>query len=77
MKKELICNTQYIDYYLQKHKISKYKFAKECGISIYILNKIYNQNKNVDSIHILPIVKKLNISLNTFLFLENKTKQST
>ena len=47
MKNKLRMNTQYIDFYLQKHRITQEEFAKQCNITIKELNGIYNQ-KNID-----------------------------
>ena len=40
-------NTQYIDFYLQKHKITKEEFAKECNLTTKELQDVYNQ-KNIN-----------------------------
>lgn len=67
MEKELIMNTQYIDAYIQRNNITKEDFAKKCGISLKELNDVYNQ-KNVDIVLVVTIVKVLNITSDTFTF---------
>ena len=69
MKNKLRMNTQYIDFYLQKHQITKHEFAKRCEISKYNLTSVYNQ-KNIDIFIMLKIVEVLKISCDTFLFKE-------
>ena len=69
MKNKLRMNTQYIDFYLQKNQITKAEFAKKCKISSKELNDVYNQ-KNIDIVLMVKIVEILNISCNTFLFME-------
>ncbi len=69
MKNKLRMNTQYIDFYLQKNKISKEEFCARCNITIKELNSVYNQ-KNVDIVLAVKIVEVLHISTDTFLFLE-------
>ena len=76
MKNKLRMNTQYIDFYLQKHKISKDEFAKICNLTAKELQDVYNQ-KNVDIIIAIKIVEILNITTDTFLFMEKyKSKKS-
>ncbi|MBQ8615015.1 MAG: hypothetical protein IJ415_00370 [Clostridia bacterium] len=67
MEKELIMNTQYIYAYIQRNNITKEDFAKKCGISLKELNDVYNQ-KNVDIVLVVTIVKVLNITSDTFTF---------
>ena len=67
MEKELIMNTQYIDAYIQRNNISKVEFAKKCGITMKELNDIYNQ-KNVDIVLVVRVVKELKITSDTFTF---------
>lgn len=67
MEKELIMNTQYIDAYIQRNKLSKNEFAKKCGITMKELNDVYAQ-QNVDIVLIVKIVKMLNITSDTFTF---------
>ena len=69
MKTKLRMNTQYIDFYLQKHQISKEEFAKQCNITIKELNDVYNQ-KNIDIVLMIKIVELLQITCDTFLFKE-------
>lgn len=69
MEKKLVMNTQYIDYYLQEHKMSKQGFAKKCEISLKFLEDIYNQHC-ADVFQILKIIKVLNIRSDTFLFMD-------
>lgn len=69
MKNKLRMNTQYIDFYLQKNKITKEEFAKICNISIKELQNIYNQ-KNIDIFTAIKVVEILKISTDTFLFME-------
>ena len=69
MKNKLRMNTQYIDFYLQKHQITKEEFAKQCNITIKELNDIYNQN-NIDIVLMIKIVELLQITCDTFLFKE-------
>ena len=72
-------NTQYIDHFLQSKKISKEEFCKKCNIDINLLHRIYNQERFIKAFDIIPILKLLNISCDTFLFMENfsSTKKST
>ena len=74
MEKKLRCNTQYIDFYLQKHKISKKEFCDRCGIKLSSLNGVYEQ-RNVTADKIFYICEVLNITIDTFLFLEKRNKQ--
>ena len=69
MKNKLRMNTQYIDFYLQKHQISKEEFAKRCDITLKELNDVYSQ-KNIDIFLMIKIVKLLQITSDTFLFME-------
>lgn len=75
MKEKLRMNTQYIDFYLQKNKITKVEFAKRCDISNKDLDDVYKQ-KNIDIFLMVKIVEVLKISCNTFLFME-KSKNNT
>ena len=75
MKNKLRMNTQYIDFYLQKNQITKDEFAKRCNISNKELNDVYNQ-KNIDIFIVVKVVEVLNITCNTFLFME-KHKETT
>ncbi len=69
MKNKLRMNTQYIDFYLQKHQISKEEFAKQCDINNKELTDIYNQ-KNIDIYTAIKVVETLKITTDTFLFME-------
>ncbi len=68
MEKELIMNTQYIDYYLQKNNLSKKDFAKKCGITLNELNEIYKQSSNINLSVVIQVVQTLKIKSDTFLF---------
>ena len=76
MKNKLRMNTQYIDFYLQKHQITKEEFAKRCEISKYNLSCVYNQ-KNIDIITMVKIVEVLKITADTFLFKERIHPKNT
>ena len=76
MKNKLRMNTQYIDFYLQKHQISKEEFAKRCNLSINELNSVYNQ-KNIDIVIMIKIVELLQITCDTFLFKEKSYPKRT
>lgn len=67
---KLCYNTQYIDFYMQENNISKEQFCEKCGISKNLLNKIYEQ-KSLRVDLLIPVVDVLNITLDTFLFMEN------
>lgn len=69
MKNKLRMNTQYIDFYLQKHKITKEEFAKECNLTTKELQDVYNQ-KNINIFTAIKIVEILKITTDTFLFME-------
>ena len=69
--KKLRLNTQYIDFYLQQHKITKKEFCNRCGIEISTLNSIYQQ-RNISIEKIIPITDFLKITTDTFLFLEKR-----
>ena len=56
-KKELIEN------YLAANKISKTKFCKLCGISLYTLQKIMNNNRNYQIAALFKIAKLLKIQV--------------
>ena len=73
MKKKLRCNTQYIDFYLHKHKITKKEFCARCGITLSSLNGVYEQ-RNVTADKVFYICEVLNISVDTFLFHEKIKK---
>ena len=76
MKTKLRMNTQYIDFYLQKHQISKEEFAKQCNITIKELNDVYNQ-KNIDIFLMIKVVELLQITCDTFLFKEKSFPKRT
>ena len=67
MEKELIMNTQYIDAYIQRNNISKIEFAKKYWITMKELSDIYEQ-KNVDIVLVVKVVKELKITSDTFTF---------
>lgn len=75
----LFYNTQYIDHFLQNKKISQEEFCKLCNIDIDLLHRIYNQDGYIKTFDVIPILKLLNISCDTFLFREKfyATKKST
>ncbi len=76
MKNKLRMNTQYINFYLQKHQITKEEFARRCEISKCNLNSVYNQ-KNIDIITMVKIVEVLKITTDTFLFKERIYPKNT
>lgn len=67
---KLCYNTQYIDFYMQENNISKEQFCSKCGISQNLLNRIYEQ-KSLRADLLIPVIQVLNITLDTFLFMEN------
>ena len=67
-------NTQYIDHFLQKNGISKEEFCNKCKIDINLLYRIYKQEKNIKAFDIIPILKLLNISCDTFQTFHNQRK---
>ena len=67
MENKLFMNTQYIDFYLQGHNMTKTEFSKKCDITLKELNDVYAQ-KDVNIFVILNIVKVLRIKSDTFLF---------
>jgi len=76
MNKSKILNTIYIDNYLKENRISKKEFCRRCGISYYILKRIYAQ-KNMSIIAPLKVVDFLNISMDKFLYIDiKKTRNS-
>ena len=82
MKKRLIYNTQYIDFYIQEHKITKKEFCERCAIKPDLLKKIYQQDNSLElDVWFIRLLFVLNISADTFLFMEDfelrKKKKST
>ena len=73
--RKLLMNTQFINCFLQENKISKNAFAKLCNLEYKILKDIYKQ-KNISAFYIINIVKILNISADTFLFMPVKRKKT-
>lgn len=69
MEKLLIYNTQYIDYYIQHHNITREEFCHRCGIDMSVLKDMYEQ-KNMNMGKITRLLNVLNISMDTFLFRE-------
>ncbi len=49
--------------YMQDNKLSKTQFAKMCGISIYALNTILDDNKNYLAFKLAKVAQAMHIKL--------------
>lgn len=55
-------NVKIIEDYIKNNNLSKTKFCKMCGISLYNLNKILKNDLTVKIIPLLKVIKYIDIS---------------
>lgn len=60
-------NTELINCYLKKQKLTKTDFCKVCGISLYTLNKILKNNKIRSVVPFIKIAKLMKVMLKDLL----------
>ncbi len=56
-------NVDYIKNYMRKNEIKKADFAKECGLSVYMLDKILYGYKKFDVKVLQAIAKAMNVKI--------------
>ena len=56
-------NIDLIENYIKKHNLSKKEFCRLCGISCFVLQKIFKQQNNINIIALFKIAKVLGIKI--------------
>lgn len=60
-------NTKLLQQYLKDNNLSKTKFCELAKISLYVLNKLLNNNANVKFTNIYKVTALMQIKLSEFL----------
>lgn len=66
---EINYQTQYIEEFIKKNKLTKKEFARKAEISDYMLNQILNK-KSVGSRFLVKVLKTINLSSDKFLLVK-------
>ena len=67
-----VLNYFIIDRYMKKHNLSKKEFSKNCGISLYILNKVMSGSVDVPVLSVYKIAKYINVEIVKLFILVEK-----
>ncbi len=61
-----LINVGLISEYMSKNNLTKKEFCKKCGISLYLLNKIFNQQENANIVALFKIARIMNLPICEF-----------
>ena len=67
--KEPSWNLKRIEDFMEENNFSKKDFAKECGISIKSLNKIFENNLELKLMYFVKIAKRMKAKFNDLIVL--------
>ncbi len=61
-----LINVGLISEYMSANNLTKKEFCKKCGISLYLLNKIFNQQENANIVALFKIARTMNLPICEF-----------